>query len=151
MGYHVELVASPSRPIGWAELALAGEALGWYADEKEQELRLEPEGKLVARVVLSDGEAWIKTPDDVALTAVIALAEKMGLRARGDEFESYRSLNEWYIHPDDEMLRARPPTLAASPSAQRLLRQRQMINFAKLAVLVVMFLGFAIKAWKEFQ
>ena len=149
MGYHVELVASPPRPVGWEELARAGKALGWDAHEKEQELRLEPEGRLVARVALSDGEAWIKTPDDAALTAFIALAERMGLRARGDEFESYRSLDDWYIHRDDEALRARLSAPSASPAAQRLMRQRQMINFGKLAVLVVMFAVFALRVWKE--
>lgn len=47
------------------------------------------------------GEIWTKNPDDEALQGMIDLSEKLNARVRGDEFETYRTPEESYEHPDD--------------------------------------------------
>ncbi len=150
MGYHLELAASPPRPILWGELSDAGRALGWTAHDREQEVRLERDGSLIARVVLSEGEAWIKTPDDAALAAFIDLAALMGLRARGDEWESYRSLTDWYVHPNDEPMRARAAASAATALQRRALR-RKLWDWFRIVTLVLIAVSFAVMGWRNAQ
>ena len=53
-----------------------------------------------------EGEYYINTTDDKHIEKLIAIAEKLndGTRVRGDEGETYNSLEDVYIHPDDEYL-----------------------------------------------
>ena len=53
-----------------------------------------------------EGEYYINTTDDKHIEKLIAIAEKLndGTRVRGDEGETYNSLEDTYIHPDDEYL-----------------------------------------------
>ena len=50
-----------------------------------------------------EGEYYINTTDDEHIEKLIAIANKLndGTRLRGDEGETYLSLEEVYIHPDD--------------------------------------------------
>ena len=50
-----------------------------------------------------EGEYYINTKDDKHIEKLIAIANKLndGTRVRGDEGETYLSLEEVYIHPDD--------------------------------------------------
>lgn len=50
-----------------------------------------------------EGEYYINTTDDEHIEKLIAIANKLndGTRVRGDEGETYLSLEEVYIHPDD--------------------------------------------------
>ena len=50
-----------------------------------------------------EGEYYINTTDDKHIEKLIAIANKLndGTRVRGDEGETYLSLEEVYIHPDD--------------------------------------------------
>ena len=51
-----------------------------------------------------EGEYYINTTDDKHIEKLIAIAKKLndGTRVRGDEGETYKSLEDVYIHPDDE-------------------------------------------------
>ena len=53
-----------------------------------------------------EGEYYINTTDDKHIERLIAIAEKLndGTRVRGDEGETYKSLEDVNIHPDDEYL-----------------------------------------------
>lgn len=53
-----------------------------------------------------EGEYYINTTDDKHIEKLIAIAEKLndGTRVRGDEGETYKSLEDVYIHPNDEDL-----------------------------------------------
>ena len=53
-----------------------------------------------------EGEYYINTTDDKHIEKLIAIAEKLndGTGDRGDEGETYKSLEDVYIHPDDEYL-----------------------------------------------
>ena len=50
-----------------------------------------------------EGEYYINTTDDKHIEKLIAIANKLNdsTRVRGDEGETYLSLEEVYIHPDD--------------------------------------------------
>ena len=52
------------------------------------------------------GEYYINTTDDKHIEKLIAIAKKLndGTRVRGDEGETYKSLEDVYIHPDDVLL-----------------------------------------------
>ena len=53
-----------------------------------------------------EGEYYINTTDDKHIEKLIAIAKKLndGTRVRGDERETYKSLEDVYIHPDDVLL-----------------------------------------------
>lgn len=53
-----------------------------------------------------EGEYYINTTNDKHIEKLIAIAEKLndGTRVRGDEGETYKSLEDVYIHPDDVLL-----------------------------------------------
>lgn len=51
---------------------------------------------------LDDGELWTKNPSEPFVALMIELAGYLGARVRGDEGETYRSLDDVYIHPDDK-------------------------------------------------
>lgn len=53
-----------------------------------------------------EGKYYINTTDDKNVEKLIAIAEKLndGTRVRGDEGETYKSLEDVYIHPDDVFL-----------------------------------------------
>lgn len=53
-----------------------------------------------------EGEYYINTTDDKHIEKLIAIAQKLndGTRVRGDEGETYKSLEDVYIHPDDVLL-----------------------------------------------
>lgn len=53
-----------------------------------------------------EGEYYINTTDDKYIEKLISIAEKLndGTRVRGDEGETYKSLENVYIHPDDVLL-----------------------------------------------
>ena len=53
-----------------------------------------------------EGEYYINTTYDKHIEKLIAIAKKLndGTRVRGDEGETYKSLEDVYIHPDDVLL-----------------------------------------------
>lgn len=51
---------------------------------------------------MDDGELWAKNPSEPFVALMIELAGYLGARVRGDEGETYRSLEDVYIHPDDK-------------------------------------------------
>lgn len=53
-----------------------------------------------------EGEYYINTTDDKHIEKLIAIAQKLndGTRVRGDKGETYKSLEDVYIHPDDVLL-----------------------------------------------
>ena len=53
-----------------------------------------------------EGEYYINTTDDNCIKKLLSIAEKLndGTRVRGDEGETYNSLEDTYIHSDDVLL-----------------------------------------------
>jgi hypothetical protein len=64
----------------------------------------------------SEGELWTSNPSMPLLEPMIELAGYLGARVRGDELETYRTVDDRYIHPDDRELAAQypPPRPAGS-------------------------------------
>lgn len=50
-----------------------------------------------------EGEYYINTTEDRCIEKLISIAKKLndGTRVRGDEGETYKTLQDVYIHPDD--------------------------------------------------
>ena len=48
-----------------------------------------------------EGEIWTKNPEDQTMQGMLDLAKKLNARVRGDELETYKTIDESYQHPDD--------------------------------------------------
>jgi len=84
---------------------------------------------------LDEGKLWVKNPSASFLATMIELAEKLSARVRGDEFETYRSPDETYEHPDDlELINARNMTL------RRLIQIHQRRSWIVRALTIIGFL-----------
>lgn len=139
MGYHVELVRNGRHKVAWEELAVAAASrAGWGVDHAKRQIEIvihgEPRGVLIWEV----DAPWLKSPDDDALVALIDLAADLDARVRGDELESYRSPEDWYIHPDDTAAHA-----AATYASQDFLarRKRNKLLWDGFRFLVLAFLA----------
>lgn len=144
MGYHVSLVNTEScadsekiiknkakfkafltRHFNLVEECNSDGELEYYYDQTDPEFTLfYTEG--------IEGEYYINTTNDQHIERLIAIAAKLndGTRVRGDEGESYRSLTESYIHPDDEHL-VNAPLLDE-------LKPKNTLNYIIYAVLIVL-------------
>lgn len=114
MGSHITIVrtqaAAPS-PIAATEVELALQRL-------HSPYVLAPDARADARVYdptrsgdadvlfLQVGELWVSNPSLQLLGMMIELARELGARVRNDDFETYRTVFETYIHPDDAALAA---------------------------------------------
>jgi hypothetical protein len=102
MGYHVTILRTrgkASRPIIEDEIERAAATLpGGRYDRAARTLHADGGLQLWYR----DGQLWTKNPDDDGLDRMIALADALGARVRGDEGETYRAQGDAYTHPDDE-------------------------------------------------
>jgi hypothetical protein len=130
MGYHVTILRTRGKealPIAEDEIECAAATLpGWRYDRAARTLH----GDGGLQLWFQDGELWTKNPDDTTLECMIALAGVLGARVRGDEGETYRSLDDTYAHPDDEDDRR----AAAAVSAQWARRERRIWIFRGIVV-----------------
>ena len=135
MGYHVTILRTrgkESLPIAEDDIERAASALpGWRYDRAERTLH--GEGEL--QLWFQDGELWTKNPDDTALARMIALANALGARVRGDEGETYRTPDDAYAHPDDAD--DRRAAAAASDQWARRERRRWILRGIVVALLAV--------------
>lgn len=49
-----------------------------------------------------DGVLWTKNPENDELETMLSIATALGGRVRGDGNETYRTVSDTYIHPDDQ-------------------------------------------------
>jgi hypothetical protein len=128
MGYHVRILrtaAGKLRPITGDEVRqAAGKMAGRLAPlPHKQALWLhQPALGEESEIVVfddGDGELWAANPSERLLSLMIELARHLKARVRGDEYETYRSLDDTYVHPDDQALRAAafPPACSAAMGA----------------------------------
>lgn len=116
MGYHVAILRTASGqgvPIGEAEVRqavkrMAGrlEVMPGKPDFWLYQPAIGEESEIVA---FSEGELWTSNPGIPLLELMIELAGYLGARVRGDELETYRTVDDHYIHPDDRELAAQYP------------------------------------------
>ncbi|MDP1658718.1 MAG: hypothetical protein Q8L73_05130 [Methylotenera sp.] len=112
MGYHVHILRKKNgrlKPILRSELETLVSIIPNLsikpANLKSSELTLvaSSNGKEIVWLTLQNGELWTKNPQENELQVMLEIADKLGdgARVRGDEFETYKSLDETYIHPND--------------------------------------------------
>ena len=113
MGYHVKIVRTVSgqaRPITRDELeralgAMQGRLVFDAGQSSGTQLYEPAKGDASEILIFDSGELWASTPSDPFLSLMIELADLLGARVRGDELETYRTLDDVYQHPDDAALR----------------------------------------------
>ena len=136
MGYHVTILRTQGKtslPITEDEIERAAATLpGGRYDRAERTLRADGGMQLWHQ----DGELWTKNPDVAGLERMIALADALGARVRGDEGETYRSQGDSYIHPDDED--AHRATAASSDRRRRRERRTWIVRGIVVALLVIL-------------
>lgn len=138
MSYHITILRVPSAPIQLEEVMRAlvhmPGRLALSQDAQPDPLVYEPaKGDQSEIMALTDGELWAKNPSEEFLRLMIELAGLLGARARGDEFETYRSIDETYWHPDDRELIEE----AAQLSREMASRQRRTDWISRIAPMLV--------------
>lgn len=140
MGYHVTIIRGV--PIERDEvIGVANDSGEWkYDSEQEALVPLHDNTEEVA-LWFDDGEIWTKNPSDETITRMIAIAEKLKGRVRGDEMETYRSATDTYIHPEDARKKERADQEAKASAWQFRIRQ-WLFNAALLGtfLLIILFL-----------
>lgn len=155
MGYHVTILRTRKgkpHPITKSELDLLiasfpGSRL--HSDERNKDvlnLTIARGGKDVSWLTFMDGELWTKNPGDNEIEVMLDIATKLGdgTRVRGDEFETFRTPTETYVHPDDKS--AIQQAEESGRQLKKTIRRKQwilnlvlMLIFGGLAGLVIYF------------
>lgn len=156
MGYHVTILRTKGGeqdPITWDEVARALATMdGRLAQHTREPGALElhaPGGGEESEVLFfDDGELWTKNPGEDFTALMIELADKMGARVRGDEYETYRTLDDPYTHPDDEAIVRQMQEESAKRDAKRNRWKTGVMAFRILAV-VGLVAGLAMRLAKD--
>lgn len=152
MGYHVTILRSAAgrqQPITLDEARAAAASLdGWeYTDSPPGFARECEEGVLSLRY--SDGELWTKNPGAWELDQMVRFASALGARVRGDEFETYRSADDTYNHPDDVQL-AKEAGDASRPLLEAHLREQRRIRNGIIAFFIALgAIAYFVGKWFE--
>jgi len=99
LGYHVSIVRTEggvASPLSESEISEAVKESAVFAFDGKSLFR---SGELFLSFL--NGELWLKNPTERDIEDMLALAEKLKSRVRGDELETYRSTTDGYAHPDD--------------------------------------------------
>lgn len=147
MGYHVRILRRQNGnkvPIKRSDIEAVVSASANLRIEpprsaaEELYLVITQDGKDISWLPLQQGELWTKNPDQDELQAMINVARLLGARVRGDEFETYRSVNDTYFDLADSEERAK-----AQQESERLLRplRRQESRIRLFIILFFMVLG----------
>jgi hypothetical protein len=111
MGYHVNILRTKDGkkiPFSVSELKQAAESLsGWKFESDKAKASFYMDDNHIVTVWCTKGEIWANNPDEDALAAMIHLADALKARVRGDEFETYRSPQDWYIHDNDKISKSK--------------------------------------------
>jgi hypothetical protein len=140
MGYHLTIVRSArgrKLPISFDEARAAALALGgWQCDDDPQQLTFTTEAGAVT-LWHERGTLWTSSPEEGAWPPMLDLAQRLGARLRGDEFETYRSRDETYTHPDDVLLRRQADAAGEDVLAQSR-RQNDRMRYAVMGFFVLL-------------
>lgn len=118
MAYHVSLINTESKNQSIKLIRNRDEFRNFLIKEFDMVEEFDKEGNLQLYYDKNDpeftifytegieGEYYINTTEDRYIEKLISIARKLndGTRVRGDEGETYLSLEKVYIHPDDENL-----------------------------------------------
>ena len=145
MSYHVTILRTKE---GTRIPISRGEIESVIASRKDLQAKPGRDGELYITPLAADhpgptliwegGEIWSRNPDDATLALMLELAAAMGARVRGDELETYRTVDETYQHPDD-----RAEIEAAQREARENVRRTRRRQWALNAAIFGAFVLFA--------
>lgn len=144
MGYHVTIlrtehgVQAPLQ-LDHIKTVMAPHA-GWRFVEGDQSFIKPAEDGEDCVLWFEEGELWTKSPSEQSLAYMIEIAKPLQARVRGDEFETYESLDKWYVHPDDAESKRK---MDSENNRVRSSMQRRRWIFRACAVAALFFLGAA--------
>jgi hypothetical protein len=146
MGYHLRVLRGTAEPeISQQEFAAAVRATpSLVLDDDECSARFIRDGDLRSTIFLSDGEAWTNTAEEDVLEVMLLLAKSLKARVRGDNNESYRSVSETYIHPDDI-----EEVAEEKADYQRWKRRNLVWNTVRFSLLGIVLASMIIKALRD--
>lgn len=134
MGYHLRILRGTAEPdITQQEFAAAVRAIpSLVLDDDGCSARFIRDGSLRSTIFLSDGEAWTNTAEENVLEVMLLLAKPLKARVRGDNNESYQSVSETYVHPDDV-----EEVAAEKAEYQRWKRRNLVWNILRFSLLAI--------------
>ena len=139
MGYHVTILRTrQGRPVAIelaAILAAARAMPGVEVVASGQQFVLRKDGGEQLTLFWQDGEAWTSNPDEAALAVMLELAERLDARVRGDEFETYRTPQDSYFHPDDRKAFAQ-----AHAEVDAMIRRTRLRSYVLNAAIIAIFI-----------
>lgn len=97
------------------------------------------------RFVLQHGQLWTKNPSDDEIETMLEVAHFLNARVRGDEFETYRSVNDTYIHPDDK----EEFDQAKRQAKRAIIPSRLIPSIIKIAALLIFLMGLLLSFFKK--
>jgi hypothetical protein len=151
MGYHLTILRTSQGiidPISSEEVRGLADRLDGAQIEpcslKDGELNLVilRNGRLAYRFVLQSGKLWAKNPEDDEIQVLIDIASQLGARVRGDEFETFRTPTDTYVHPDDKPLIQKAEE--AATQIKKTARHRQWILNLVLILFFAVLAGVAM-------
>ena len=106
MGYHLTILRTNGMqniPINQKEVeCLPSTFPEWQYDAKQIALVSVDDSDDAPAIWFTDGQLWTTNPSDETIASMLILAKYLGARVRGDELETYSSVDETYTHPDDK-------------------------------------------------
>lgn len=141
MGYHLTILRTNGKqsiPIDQVEIeSLPRTFPDWQFDTKQIALVSVDDSDDAPALWFTDGQLWTTNPSNETIASMIAIANKLGARVRGDEFETYRTVNETYPHPDDKEALAELESESKSLAKSSKLRSLLFRVLAALAGILV--------------
>lgn len=139
MGYHVTILRTQDRqtvPIAKVEVLELAKIFPEWTYDANQDALVSTEERAEAPVLwFSEGKLWTTNPSDETLASMIALANHLHARVQGDEFETYRTANETYLHPDDAQEKAEADA-AVGTLIRRTHRKQWLLNAVLIGSLI---------------
>jgi hypothetical protein len=143
LGYHVTILRTQGKqaiPITKDEvLSLAAAFPEWEYDPDQEALISVGTRDGAPALWLSEGKLWTTNPSEETIVSMLALAKHLEARVRGDEFETYRTLDEPYIHPDDAQEKAK-----AHAEVQALIRRTRRKSWLLNGAIFLSFISMII-------
>ncbi len=96
----------------------------------------------------SNGELWLKNPDEKDLEDMISIANNIGARVRGDEYETYESCERFFIHPDDEVL-VEKAKVESESIRKKTKRNQFILNASIFSFFLCLVFFFKFMGWLE--
>lgn len=154
MGYHLTILRTlkdKQLDITLSEARSSAEnTSGWQYDQDDECFTFTCSQGTIS-LFLDEGELWMEDFHGEAwqLEPMLALANSLNARVRGDELETYETIDKTYFHPDDTLLR-KEALIAGKEIVEKGLRESKRIrNFIVGFFIILGIIAFIIG--KQFE